>query len=120
MLAKGVYLPPSQFEAMFLSLAHGEADVDRARPGGRQGPRGRLSAADPAPIVRYGRYGAVAFEFSGSIAAGAVIGWWIDRWLGTEPYVLVAARRSSPWSAASSGLIQVLRRFERRDLERQP
>jgi glutamate-1-semialdehyde 2,1-aminomutase len=29
MLADGVYLPPSQFEALFVSLAHGEADVDQ-------------------------------------------------------------------------------------------
>ena len=29
MLEEGVYLPPSQFEVMFFSLAHGEADVDR-------------------------------------------------------------------------------------------
>jgi glutamate-1-semialdehyde 2,1-aminomutase len=29
MLDQGVYLPPSQFEAMFLSLAHGESDIDR-------------------------------------------------------------------------------------------
>jgi glutamate-1-semialdehyde 2,1-aminomutase len=29
MLDAGVYLPPSQFEAMFLSLAHGEDDVER-------------------------------------------------------------------------------------------
>jgi len=29
MLAQGVYLPPSQFEAMFLSLAHGESEIDR-------------------------------------------------------------------------------------------
>ena len=29
MLAGGVYLPPAQFEAAFLSLAHTEADVDR-------------------------------------------------------------------------------------------
>jgi glutamate-1-semialdehyde 2,1-aminomutase len=29
MLAEGMYLPPSQFEAMFLSLAHEEADVER-------------------------------------------------------------------------------------------
>jgi glutamate-1-semialdehyde 2,1-aminomutase len=28
MLARGVYLAPSQFEALFVSLAHGEADVD--------------------------------------------------------------------------------------------
>jgi glutamate-1-semialdehyde 2,1-aminomutase len=29
MLERGVYLPPAQFEAAFLSLAHTEADVDR-------------------------------------------------------------------------------------------
>jgi glutamate-1-semialdehyde 2,1-aminomutase len=29
MLAEGVYLPPSQFESVLLSLAHSEADVDR-------------------------------------------------------------------------------------------
>jgi glutamate-1-semialdehyde 2,1-aminomutase len=28
MLDEGVYLPPSQFEAMFISLAHGESDID--------------------------------------------------------------------------------------------
>jgi len=29
MLARGVYLPPSQFEAWFVSLAHGEGEVER-------------------------------------------------------------------------------------------
>ena len=29
MLARGVYLPPSQFEAWFVSLAHREEDIDR-------------------------------------------------------------------------------------------
>jgi glutamate-1-semialdehyde 2,1-aminomutase len=29
MLAEDVYLPPSQFEALFVSLAHGEADIDQ-------------------------------------------------------------------------------------------
>jgi len=29
MLEQGIYLPPSQFEAMFVSLAHTEADVAR-------------------------------------------------------------------------------------------
>jgi len=28
MLDAGVYLPPSQFEAMFVSLAHVQADID--------------------------------------------------------------------------------------------
>ncbi|MDI3316619.1 MAG: glutamate-1-semialdehyde 2,1-aminomutase [Bacillota bacterium] len=30
MLERGVYLPPSPFESDFVSLAHGEADIDRA------------------------------------------------------------------------------------------
>jgi glutamate-1-semialdehyde 2,1-aminomutase len=30
MLDRGVYLPPAQFEAAFVSLAHTEADIDRA------------------------------------------------------------------------------------------
>jgi len=29
MLARGVYLPPSQFEAWFVSLSHGEGEIDR-------------------------------------------------------------------------------------------
>jgi len=35
MLEEGIYLPPSQFEAMFVSLAHGEADMDRLRAAAR-------------------------------------------------------------------------------------
>jgi glutamate-1-semialdehyde 2,1-aminomutase len=29
LLAQGVYIAPSQFEAMFVSLAHGDDDIDR-------------------------------------------------------------------------------------------
>jgi glutamate-1-semialdehyde 2,1-aminomutase len=29
MLERGMYLPPSQFEALFISLAHSDADIDR-------------------------------------------------------------------------------------------
>jgi glutamate-1-semialdehyde 2,1-aminomutase len=29
MLDAGVYLPPSQFEAMFVSLAHEKSDIER-------------------------------------------------------------------------------------------
>ena len=28
MLERGIYLPPSQFEAMFLSLAHSDSDIE--------------------------------------------------------------------------------------------
>ena len=74
----------------------------------------------PSPIVSYARYGAVAFEFSGTIAAGTVIGWLLDRWLGTPPYLLVF----STLAAVAGGfvrLIHILRRFDRLDLgEREP
>jgi glutamate-1-semialdehyde 2,1-aminomutase len=29
MLDRGVYLPPAQFEAAFVSLAHGESEIDQ-------------------------------------------------------------------------------------------
>jgi glutamate-1-semialdehyde 2,1-aminomutase len=29
MLEQGIYLPPSQYEAMFMSAAHSEADIDQ-------------------------------------------------------------------------------------------
>jgi F0F1-type ATP synthase assembly protein I len=65
-------------------------------------------------IVRYGRYGALAFEFTGTIAGGAVLGWLVDEWLGTEPVgVLVGII-----VAVIGGfirMIEVLRRFDRVD-----
>jgi glutamate-1-semialdehyde 2,1-aminomutase len=36
MLERGVYPPPSQFEAWFPSLAHTEADVDRTLEAARE------------------------------------------------------------------------------------
>lgn len=71
------------------------------------------------PIVRYGRYGAVAFEFTGGIAAGALIGWWMDAQLGTQPYAL-AGMTLLAVVGGFIRLVRVLRRFERRDLGREP
>ena len=73
----------------------------------------------PSPIVRYGRYGAIAFEFSGGIAAGAFIGWWLDERYGTQPYALLV----TTLLAVVGGfirLIKVLRKFERSDRAREP
>jgi glutamate-1-semialdehyde 2,1-aminomutase len=36
MLERGIYLPPSQFEAMFVSLAHSDADIDRTVAAARE------------------------------------------------------------------------------------
>ena len=39
LLDRGVYPPPSQFEAWFVSLAHDEAAIDRTCDGGGGGVR---------------------------------------------------------------------------------
>jgi F0F1-type ATP synthase assembly protein I len=67
--------------------------------------------------MRYGRYGAVAFEFSGTIAAGAMMGWLIDRWAGSEPYALVAGTLLAVVGGFVR-LIQILKRFDRIDRQR--
>ncbi len=69
---------------------------------------------EPGPFVRYSRYGALAFEFSGTIGAGVLVGWWLDRQLDTEPYLLVAATLIAVVGGFIR-LIQLLRRFERMD-----
>ena len=71
------------------------------------------------PIIRFGRYGALAFEFSGTIAGGVMVGWAIDRWLRTAPYGLVACTLI----AVVGGFIRmivILKSFERGDRASEP
>jgi ATP synthase protein I len=42
--------------------------------------------AVPDPILRFGRSFALFWDFVGTVLAGAVIGWLIDRRFDTEPY----------------------------------
>jgi len=42
MLQRGIYLPPSQFEAWFVSAAHADADIDRTLAAARESLRGLL------------------------------------------------------------------------------
>ena len=72
----------------------------------------------PAPIIRYARYGAVAFEFSGTIAAGVGVGWLIDHWLGSDPYGLVIMTLVAVVGGFVR-LIQLVRDFDRRDFGRE-
>jgi ATP synthase protein I len=41
---------------------------------------------DPGPILRFGRSFALFWDFVGTVLAGAVVGWFIDRQFDTEPY----------------------------------
>ena len=36
MLERGIYLPPSQFEALFVSTAHTDADIERTLQAARE------------------------------------------------------------------------------------
>ena len=44
MLGRGIFLPPSQFEALFVSAAHSEDDIDRTIAAARQSLRAVISA----------------------------------------------------------------------------
>ena len=48
MLARGVYPPPSQFEAWFLSAAHTAADVDKTIKAARDAMRDVATGRRPA------------------------------------------------------------------------
>jgi glutamate-1-semialdehyde 2,1-aminomutase len=36
MLERGIFLPPSQYEALFVSAAHTDADIDRTMTAARE------------------------------------------------------------------------------------
>ena len=71
------------------------------------------------PIVRFGRYGALAFEFSGTIAGGVMVGWAIDHWLETAPYGVVACTLISVVGGFIR-MIVILKSFERSDRASEP
>ncbi len=72
------------------------------------GPDG---APEPA-FVRYSKYGALAFEFVGTIAAGVFVGSQLDRYFGTDPW-LVLGMTIAGTVIGFYRMVQILRRFER-------
>lgn len=63
-------------------------------------------------FVRYAKYGAVAWEFVGSIVAGVFLGYGLDRYFGTDPW-LVLAMTIAGTVIGFYRMVQILRRFER-------
>ena len=41
------------------------------------------------PLLTYGRYGALGFEFAGAVLAGIFAGRYADSYLGTAPWLLI-------------------------------
>ena len=79
-----------------------------------------MRRAVPAPgparelaFVRYAKFGALAFEFIGAIAAGVFIGYQLDRYFVTEPW-LVLSMTIAGTAIGFYRMVQILRRFERK------
>jgi ATP synthase protein I len=64
------------------------------------------------PLVVAGRLVAIAWEFVGFIAGGAIAGYLADRWLGTEPWLLIGFTLSGT-GAGFYQLLRMLRLFEK-------
>jgi len=64
--------------------------------------------------MRYSRGMAVAFEFGGTIAAGALVGWYLDDRFGWTPWGSIVATVAATIGAFVR-LIQMLRRFQQLD-----
>ena len=67
--------------------------------------------ADSSTAMRYARGMAVAFEFTGTIAAGAFLGWFLDRHFGWSPWGSIVLTLGSA-AGAFVRLIQMVRRFQ--------
>jgi glutamate-1-semialdehyde 2,1-aminomutase len=48
MLARGVYLPPSAFEAWFVSIVHSDADVDLVLTAATEAAKAAAAAPQPS------------------------------------------------------------------------
>jgi F0F1-type ATP synthase assembly protein I len=68
--------------------------------------------------MRYARGMAIAFEFTGTIAAGAFIGWYLDSHFGWGPWASIVLTVGSA-AGAFVRLIQMVRRFQGIDDPRQ-
>ena len=49
MIERGIYLAPSQYEAMFVSAAHGEEEIERTCEAVRDAAKPAQAAADKTP-----------------------------------------------------------------------
>ena len=70
--------------------------------------------AQSSTAIRYARGMAIAFEFTGTIGAGALIGWYLDDHFRTAPWASIGCTIAAVVGAFVR-LIQTLRRFQQLD-----
>ena len=62
--------------------------------------------------VRLARYGALAFEFTGTITGGVFFGWLVDEWFGTAPWGVLGCTLLGV-TGGFVQLVRILRRYDR-------
>jgi F0F1-type ATP synthase assembly protein I len=65
------------------------------------------------PLLTYGRYGALGFEFAGAVLAGIFAGRYADSYLGTAPWLIILGAVSG-MAGAIYRLIVVLQQISQR------
>lgn len=68
----------------------------------------------PAGRLGYARYGAAGFDLLGTIIGGTVIGYFLDRWWSTTPYLMLILMLLSIVGGFTR-LIRTLRHFDQMD-----
>lgn len=76
------------------------------------GPESQGTRKTPPRWVRYGQGLSLVFEFTGSVAAGVVIGYLLDRKLDTEPWCLIVSTVAAVVGAFIR-LVTIVKRFEK-------
>jgi len=86
---------------------------NKRRLDGVRGVGSRLGLREASPgWVRYGRGTALVFEFTGTVGAGALVGYGLDRECGTEPWLLIVLTLVGVVGGFVR-LVQVVQRLER-------
>jgi F0F1-type ATP synthase assembly protein I len=80
---------------------------------GHGGSSGRETDTSAGRWVRYGRGTALVFEFTGTIAAGALLGHLLDRKFNSEPWFMIVLTLAGVVGGFVR-LVQVVERLERR------
>ena len=62
------------------------------------------------PLLIYGRYGALGFEFAGAVVAGLLLGHYADTWFDTAPLLMIVGVAAG-LAGAVARLVVVLQRL---------
>ena len=65
-------------------------------------------------LIKFARGGALVFNFTGTIGAGALLGWFADSKLGTEPWGVLILTLVGVVGGFIR-LVQIVRHFDRLD-----